>query len=188
MTIVDIVFLALGLLTAVAAFIDWRTGHIPNGLVLVGLIVGSALHIVAFVLAQAPDGSSLPMLLLRAAADVSFGLLVCAIGPLVLFRLEAMGGGDVKLLAVIGATAGPALGLSIELLAFILIALYAPVRLAREGQLGRLLESSAALLVNPFLPPERRRPLPKASLTSVPFGPAIFLATLLGTLTSGGLP
>jgi prepilin peptidase CpaA len=176
---IDISFLSVGLLTAVAAFVDWRTGHIPNRLVLIGLCVGTVLHVLAVSMLQRGSDASLLMLLGRAGLDVFLGLVVCAIAPCLLFRIEAMGGGDVKLLAVVGATLGPALGLQVELCAFLLVSIYAPLRLACEGQLSQLLGNTAALFINPLLPEQRRRAVPQALLTSVVFGPAIFLATLL---------
>src|SRR5512133_1119881 len=179
MTATDLVFLGLALLTAAAAFVDLRTGHIPNRLLLLGLVFGSLLHLLAPLLLRRGYAASWNELLLRAGLDVVLGILACSVAPLFLFKLGAMGGGDVKLLAVVGAATGPLLGLRIEFCAFILVALYAPARLAYEGQLLRMLGNTVALIANPLLKVERRRAVPAALLTSVPFGPAVLAATVV---------
>ena len=111
-----------------------------------------------------------------AVHHIVVGVLGCSAVPLLLYRVRAMGGGDVKLLACLGVWAGPILGLQVELYAFVLAALYAPARLAYQGDLLRLLGNSAALLKNPFLPPARRKEVPQALLTELRFGPAVFVA------------
>jgi prepilin peptidase CpaA len=185
MTLTIISWLVLGLITAVAAVIDFRTGHIPNPLVASGLVAGSVLHVLGGAL-ELPSAEASGLLFAAwAALEVLVGLVLCAIVPLTLFRIDAMGGGDVKLFAVIGATVGPSLGLEIQLLAFVLLAVYALARLAYEGQLARLLGNTAALVVNPFLGAPRRRQALDAQLSSLRFGPAIFLATL-ATAAQGG--
>ncbi len=178
----DVIFVALALLTGTAALIDLRTGHIPNWLVALGAALGTALSVALAALVTAASGERLT-LAAQALGSALLGVVLCAAVPLLLFRIGATGGGDVKLLAAVGASAGPLCGLQIELCAFILTALYAPLRLAYEGQLLRLLGNTAVLALNPFLPRERRRALPEALLTSVPFGPAVFLATLLVALS-----
>lgn len=182
MTASHIVLLALALFTAAVAYVDIRTGHIPNRLVLLGFGAGVLLHVSGVLLFAEPDASR-GAALGRALSNVALGLLVCGLVPLLLFRLGAMGGGDVKLLAAIGAAAGPVLGLEIQLMAFVAVALYAPARLAYEGKLMRMLGNSAALIANPFLPKPRRREVPSELLTSLPFGPAVFAATALASIS-----
>jgi Flp pilus assembly protein protease CpaA len=128
------------------------------------------------------------VLLGRAGFEIVSGLVVCAVGPLILFCIDAMGGGDVKLLGAVGATAGPALGLQIELWAFILVGLYAPLRLAYEGRLSSLMASTAALLESPRVRARRPRTLSEAPLAALPLAPSIFLATLLVAVTSRWQP
>ena len=177
MSILHWVMSALVVYTLVVGVIDARTGHIPNRLLLVGLVAGVGLHASTYFVLRA--GQPLAQTLTASFLSVLAGLLLCAAVPLLLFRLNAMGGGDVKLLAVIGASMGPFVGMEIELYAFVLLALFAPARLAYQGQLLRSLGNSAALLVNPLLPKARRREIPRELLTALPFGPAVFVAALL---------
>lgn len=179
MSILQWVLIALVVFTLVVAVVDARTGHIPNGLLLFGFGGGITLHAASYVVLRA--GQPLAATLFAAVLSVLAGSALCAAVPLLLFRLNAMGGGDVKLLAVVGASIGPFVGMETELYSFVLLALFAPARLAYQGQLLRSLGNSAALVVNPFLPKARRREVPRELLTALPFGPAVFAASLLVT-------
>jgi len=182
MSATQIVLSGLLVFTALAAWVDYRTGHIPNPLVAIGAAVGLVAHFaVHYALIRQP-GQTLGELFGGAAVNVAVGVLGCSAVPLLLYRVSAMGGGDVKLLAALGTWAGPILGLQVELYAFVLAALYAPARLAYQGELLRLLGNSAALLKNPFLPKARRTELPEALLTELRFGPVVFFATALVAL------
>jgi prepilin peptidase CpaA len=107
--------------------------------------------------------------------------------PLLLFGLRAIGGGDVKLLATIGALAGASRGLEIQLASYCVLTLYALVLLAHRGQVLGTLGRALRILIAPLL----RRPAPAAeTLLSLRLGPSIFVATA-GTLLSawvGGGP
>ena len=182
MSATQIVLSGLLVFTALTGFVDYRTGHIPNRLVAIGALIGLVLHFaVHFALIRQP-GQALAGLLGGAAANIVVGVLGCSAVPLLLYRVSAMGGGDVKLLANLGVWAGPILGLQVELYAFVLAALYAPARLAYQGELFRLLGNSVALLKNPFLPKARRKEVPQALLTELRFGPAVFVGTALVAL------
>jgi len=61
-------------------------------------------------------------------------------------------------------------------------ALVVPARLAWEGQLLRVLGNTVAIVMNPFLPEKRRRTLSPEMLTTVRFGPAIFVGTVIAAL------
>jgi len=182
MSATQIVLGGLLVFTALTGFVDYRSGHIPNRLVAVGALIGLVVHFaVHFWLIRQP-GQALSELLGGAAVNVTVGVLGCAAVPLLLYRVSAMGGGDVKLLAALGVWAGPILGLQVELYAFVIAALYAPARLAYQGELLRLLGNSAALLTNPFLPKARQKKVPEALLTELRFGPTVFVATTLVAL------
>jgi prepilin peptidase CpaA len=186
MSAAQIVFSGLLLFTLVAAVIDFRTGHIPNRLVGYGAALGVAVHFgVHALLLRQPEQSWLE-LAGAASANVVMGVLACGTVPLLLYRVGAMGGGDVKLLAAVGAWGGPVLGLQIEMYAFVCAAVYAPARLAYQGQLLRLIGNSAILLTNPFRPKASRKEIPQALLTELRFGPAIFVGAALVALVRWG--
>jgi prepilin peptidase CpaA len=179
MTPVLVLYGALVTFTAIAAYTDLRTGLIPNKLILAGLSLALPLHVAVHVLVLRAPAEPESTVYLRALGYYLAGLVGCGIGPLVLFRYNAMGGGDVKLLAMVGAFVGPTMGIEIQLYAFVIMALYAGARLAYRGQLLRLLGNSALLAVNPFRAKERRRAVPAELMTSLRFAPAVFAAALL---------
>lgn len=159
-------------ITAVALGIyDKKTGLMPNLLTLGSL--ASALTIRS--LAEGPPG----------AAAALLGVLIVAAPPAILFfatRGEAIGGGDVKALAALGAWLGPGLGLEVELLSFLLLAAFALLQQARKGRLLGFLRRSLWLFV-----PERLRSAQSTStetMTYVRFGPFLALGTLVGCLSA----
>jgi prepilin peptidase CpaA len=159
------------LVSAIAAAWDLRTGEIPNGLT----ALGAAATLVAVALG-APDLGAL----MRAISTMATGLLIVSIVPVMLFRAGGMGGGDVKLLAVVGAALGPYAGIEAELYAFVTAMLYAPVRLIWEGKLLAAMKKTGSMAVRPLLPKHRRPPkVALETLTALRFGPAIFVGTLL---------
>jgi prepilin peptidase CpaA len=157
---------------SVAAAWDWRTGLIPNWLSLGGLGVGFVLHVVVHVIDLSSSGAASAVL--AGAFNAIAGVVLCGLAPYLLFRIDAMGGGDVKLLAAVGAFVGPTMGLSVELSAFISMAVFSPVRLAYEGKLLSVLGNTMVLIANPFLPKQRRREVPRELMTAFKFGPAAF--------------
>lgn len=161
------------LLAAIAAGWDLRTGEIPNRLV----AAGAVLCVPATLGASLAGGSAG---VLRALLTMIAGVVLVSIVPVALFRAGGMGGGDVKLLAVLGAALGPGAGMEAELYAFVSALLYAPVRLIWEGKLVHAMKTTGALAVRPLLP-KGRRPAPVAvdELTALRFAPAIFLGVLV---------
>lgn len=162
------------ILTAVAAVQDLRTGLIPNRVVLAGAIVGL---LVSWSSAAVSGGVSG---LLGAIGLSLLGLALVGAVPMLLYRAGGIGGGDVKLLATVGAVLGPYMGLETELYAFSLTLLYAPARLIWEGKLLASMRTMGQLAVAPLIPRRLRKPrVAAAELTSFRFGPAIFLGTVL---------
>src|SRR3954471_1257372 len=95
-------FLAFAtLFAAIAAWFDWRTGHIPNWLTLLGLAVAILGH---FVRGTVLDGPSAGV---EHAGFAIGGALGCALVPMFMYWKRAMGGGDVKLFAALGAALHP---------------------------------------------------------------------------------
>jgi prepilin peptidase CpaA len=85
--------LALALLVLSAAIYDFRFRRIPNWLNLSGLILGFGLNLFCFHWRG-------PLISIE-------GLLIAAAIYLPLYMLRGMGAGDVKLMAAVGAIAGP---------------------------------------------------------------------------------
>jgi prepilin peptidase CpaA len=162
---------------SVAAVWDLRTGLIPNWLSLGGLCIGGALHVGVHVVDLWSHGRASAVL--AGAFNAGLGIVLCGLTPYLLFRVDAMGGGDVKLLAAVGAFVGPTTGLALEVSAFIAMAVFSPVRLAYEGKLLTVLGNAMVLIANPFLPKRRRREIPRELLTAFKFGPAVFVANVV---------
>lgn len=156
---------AAALTALILAYTDLRTGKMPNR-----ITVGS-LALAVLVRWGLGGGLGLTMALV--------GALVVALVPLVLFlatRGEAIGGGDVKALAALGAWLGPLQGLEAEFAGFCILGAYALVREAQRGRLFPLLGRSFSLLL-----PSRWRLREAAALpesVALRFGPALFLGTL----------
>ena len=109
----------LALLLLIASFTDWQSRRIPNALVSVGLCVavaGSALGITGLSLGACLSGAVVGLLLFL---------------PLYVFR--AVGAGDAKLMAVVGALQGTGAVLWIALYTGLAGALLAVVVLAFKG-------------------------------------------------------
>jgi prepilin peptidase CpaA len=152
-------------LAACAAVTDARNGLIPNALTFPALALAPFL---AGLLGGAP-----------ALFAALLGLVACGVIPLLLYRADACGGGDVKLLAALGAFTGARLGLELSLIAFVVATLYALAMLAVRGGLRATLLRALLLLVGPLMPKRWRFATPPhAALASVRLGPAVLVATL----------
>lgn len=179
MTSMPLLLGALSLFCVAAAYTDWRTGLIPNRLIVAGLVAALALHVWAGYIALEAGSEALLLETSEAVLYSFVGLFVCGLTPLVLFRLHAMGGGDVKLLAVLGAFVGPVIGMEIQLNAFLVMALFVAARFAYRGDLLRLLGGALGLLLNPFRSKAQRALLPAELMAPVRFAPAVLVAALL---------
>jgi prepilin peptidase CpaA len=157
--------------TGVGAWCDWRTGHIPNWLTFGAFGAAVLYHAAYGWLTGTPRDA------LTGAGFSLLGAVACLLVPLLLYRFEAIGGGDVKLLAALGAILRPMLGVEAELYGFVAVALIVPGQLAYQGKLGRVLGNTVAIATNPFRPKARRREIPPEMLTSVRFGPGVFAGT-----------
>ncbi|MCP4198841.1 MAG: prepilin peptidase [Proteobacteria bacterium] len=152
-------------LTLIAAWTDYRTGTIPNRLTIPSLFLGLGLGLAS--------GTASSFLLAIA------GAFATALVPLVLFRFGAMGGGDVKLFAAVGALLGAGSALEAEILAFFLGAIQGMVVWYRNGQLKQGLLLAATLAIPSRLKKHASLTGPvQAVSTEIRFGPAIFIATL----------
>jgi prepilin peptidase CpaA len=148
---------------AVAAVTDHRTGHIPNWLTLPALFAGLFLG----GMIGAAEG------LLRSF----FGALLCGAVPWLLWRRGALGGGDVKLLAALGALLGVFAGLEAELYGFLAGAVLSMGKLAWEGKLLGTLRNAGRTTLNVLLPSRHRKELRPELMTEYRMGGAIFIGT-----------
>jgi prepilin peptidase CpaA len=175
--------IAAAAVAGVAAWTDGRTGNIPNWLTLGALAAGLLGHFVMGFVYGAGWRSAL--------ASVGFsvaGALLCGLVPAFMYWKGAIGGGDIKLFAAIGAICQPMVGLEMETYAFIAAALIAPAKLAYQGLLWRTLTQSFGLVVNPFRKPENRKETPAEMMTWFRLGPAIFLGAATTVLLHWELP
>lgn len=159
---------------AIAAVLDWRKGEIPNWLTMTALVGAPFFHVTRFALAKETTEASV----YEGAYSVG-GAVLCAVVPLLLFRQNAIGGGDVKLFAAIGALLQPVLGVEAEMYGFFAGAILAPARLAYEGKLLSTIRNSFAIGANFFLPKSRQRSVDATALSWFRLGPAIFIGVLL---------
>ena len=163
-----VIYVAMLSIALIGSLTDLRTGLIPNWLTFPALVVAPLL--------QGVFGG------MRGLLGALLGIVVCGLVPLVFHRLGAMGGGDVKLFAVLGALGGPSMGLEIELLALSCAFFWGLAVLAFRGELLRSLATSGRIAINAFVPESRRRPVSPEQLTTLRIGAAIFAGTLLAVL------
>jgi Flp pilus assembly protein protease CpaA len=123
----------IGLLV-VAAVIDWRVRRIPNWLTFTLVLSG---------LAQ----SFMPQAL-TAPRDAILGCLLGFALTFPLYGLGAVGGGDVKLVAGIGAWLGPQAALVVFAVEALVGMVMALTQAAQQGKTKLLLKNSALVAVN----------------------------------------
>src|SRR4051794_8279775 len=124
----------LGAMLCIAAVIDWRQRRIPNWLTVVMALSG---------IAGSFMGGSV-----AAPGQAMLGLLVGFAITFVLFAMGALGGGDVKLIAAVGAWVGPIILVKILLAETILGMVIVLVQCAKQKRLSALFRNSAVLTVN----------------------------------------
>jgi prepilin peptidase CpaA len=157
--------IAVLLLTFVAAITDTRAGVIPNWLT---LPVVAATPLLRFALSGAD-----------AFAASLGGIALCGAVPLALFHMGAMGGGDVKLFAAIGALVGAYVGLEIQWFAYLLGLVGALIALAARGELWPTLKRSFQLLGALLDSRKRNLAVSEVARTSLRLGAPTFVAALI---------
>jgi len=168
--------------SAIGAWFDIKRGYIPNWVTLGGLAVGILGH-AALGLAFGGIGEGL-----KGLGSSVLGAFFAAVIPLFLYRARAIGGGDVKLLAAMGALCGPMVGIEAVFYAFVAAAIYAPARLVYEGKLFRTIGNAFYILINPVLPKPRRKEISPEMMTELRFGPSVLIGALLAALLNWRLP
>jgi len=161
------------IIAAVAAWTDWRTGNIPNSLTFGSMAAAPFVHV--FV-ALAQHSSKTEAIV--AGSYSVLGALLCGILPALFYRINAIGGGDVKLFVALGAVLRPTLGGEAELWGFMATGLIAPFLLAYHGKLFKTVTNAVFIAVNPFLSKERRREVSPQEMSWFRMGPAILLGAI----------
>jgi prepilin peptidase CpaA len=166
-TIASIAALAIAILAAVA---DWRTGEIANWITLPPAAISPLMYAFFF--------------------GIDYGLLsvaslfLCSFVPYGLFRRGAMGGGDVKLFAALGAVTGFDIraGIEIQLAAFVVAMVVAFGVLVWKGVLIQTLCNVVRISLRRLCFSPLLRQTDIEMLTPIRMGGAIFIGTALVAL------
>ena len=148
----------------VGTYTDIKNGIIPNWLTLPAVVIGLLLGFVA------NRWSGMGMALLSALAT--------AMVPIILFYMKAMGGGDVKLFAALGALLGIDLSLQVLMASFMFGALWGVGLWIVRGELKQRLKNAFIKAV-PLRWIGIRPQKAALSQTYIRFGPAILSGCLL---------
>ena len=163
---------AMVVLAAIAAFTDWRTGEIPNWLTIPPIVVAP----LAYLLAYGTPGMIASLI----------GIGACGLVPYVMFRQDAIGGGDVKLFAGLGALGGLSLGIEAQLFGLTAGVVFAVFTLARKRKVFAMLANAVRLASNPVLPKARRTPVEPAAMHSLRLGLPILIGTVIAVMAQHG--
>jgi prepilin peptidase CpaA len=154
----------------VASGIDLRTRRVPNWLAVPFLVGGLATQSIKGGL----PGSG------RSLAGVALACLVFGVP----WFIGAMGMGDLKLAAGVGAWIGPAQFVTASVFTALAGGVLAVGWALWHGALGASLDSAGDLLTpwRASLPREKRRVRERTDATALPYAPAIAIGTLLSFL------
>jgi prepilin peptidase CpaA len=155
------------LLTALAAFVDFRSRKIPNWLTVPAFVAGVTLRTVLF---GWPGAKS---------ALEGAGLALAVLLPLVLLR--ALGAGDWKLMGAVGAFLGPMMFLFVMLGSILVSGIMAMVEMARTRRVRETFQNLYVLVKGFFTFGLRANPkisLDNPELLKLPFGVAVAIATV----------
>lgn len=150
----------------IAALTDWRSCRIPNWLTLSTIGLGLGLGALSGV-----QGIFVALV----------GALVCGLAPLLLCLVGAMGGGDFKLLAAVGALLGARLGLEAQAYAFAAASVWGLGVWLVSGRLVAVINGQLARLTRRDTNPVSRRLRTQMRFApSVLVGVAVALARFVG--------
>lgn len=164
----------LAALALTAAFLDLRFRRIPNWLTATGWLVGMAAQTYFHGWPGTRD----------ALLGSALGFAVYAF----LFALRAMGGGDVKLMAAVGAFTGPQQWMVVFVLASLIGGAIAIVVVLTKGELTRVARNIATVLweLLHFRAPHAANPqldVANDKARTLPHGVSIAIATFLWVAT-----
>ncbi|MBI1337277.1 MAG: hypothetical protein GC164_09990 [Phycisphaera sp.] len=174
--------LFLGFVTAgvclIAATFDAASGRVPNTLTLWAVLIGFALNLLLPVLHGlgwhvAGDwlGGVGPLGSLK-------GFAACGAVGLLCMLAAGMGGGDVKLLAGVGALLGMETALRVLCNGLIAATLFALVNIVWTGRLNNTLRFMATSLMSLYLT-QKRLPLPGVAPTHVPLAVPLLIGLVI---------
>ena len=167
------IFLVVAVLaTAIAAGYDWKKGEIPGRFSL-GLLLGAP---IAHVIYAASQGAAEKAALQSAGVSL-LGALVCGLVPFLLYRYNAIGGGDLKFFLALGALLMPQIGLEATFITFVAAAVFAPVKLIYDGKLLQTLKTSLSIALNAARPKDKQATIEPEALTWFRLGPCMFVGT-----------
>jgi len=157
---------SIALFVCAAAWLDFRTHRIPNGLTVAGLA--------AALILRAPLG-------VDALIQGLTGLGLAFVISLVLYLLRAIGGGDVKLLAAVGAFLGSSEILGALGLIAVLGAGFALLSVTRRGLLPLLIFNTLDLVKSwrSLGQSGQTRKLESPAALTIPYAVPIALGTLI---------
>lgn len=127
--------LALAIICTLAVWHDLRTRRIPNHLILAGALTAGLLHALLPTMPAPSHMAPVGQGLLFSMAGFGLGLLLL----IPFYALRALGAGDVKLVAVVGAFVGPTGVLGVTLMTMLLGGILALVVALGSGQLMQAL-------------------------------------------------
>jgi len=176
--------LSLLCLTGAAAVVDARSQRIPNRLIGAGLLLALAVRVgIALAGVDPASHRALAEALLDAIGSAALGFVGCGLLPLLLYRAGALGGGDVKLLAVVGALIALGPGLELTRAAMFVAVAFGFAKLALAGRLRGSLRTMGSL-VKRLVGVKSAAPIEPSSFTPLPFGPHVFIAACYLALSS----
>jgi prepilin peptidase CpaA len=160
--------ITLGLLVIATAAIDVRSQRIPNRLVWLGLALALATH-------AARSG-------IEGLANAGLGFAAGFAILLPMYLMRALGAGDVKLMAMVGAFLGPIGALSAALLTLLAGGVLALVFALQKGELRRLAINVRTMLFGALIDVVLTRTAvvraPAESIGKLPYAVAIAAGTL----------
>jgi len=144
--VADLVNILLCALLLGAVWNDVKSHRIPNRLVFVGAGLGLLLNSVL------PEGTGFVSVLPGAVGfwKASEGLALGLIVFMPMYMLRAMGAGDVKLMAMVGAFLGPNALIGAIVLTFLIGGALSLLTALRLGTLGRLFDNLRVMLISGF--------------------------------------
>jgi prepilin peptidase CpaA len=160
-----------------AAAFDWKMGRIPNALTYGALIAALPLH----------AWLSQPGKALEGVQWSALGALACAVPLLISFRLGWVAGGDVKLIAAMGAIGGLSTGLESVFLSLLAAMAFVFLRLCWNGVFFRTVGNGLALAASRTFFRGRLVEKREELTSTLRFGPFALAGASLSLVMHGGL-